>query len=104
MSGERIISTVTGGITLEELLQLMNDSIKDGLYFEIGPEATRTLRDAFVFASVHNGNLAAVLGHRACGSAEHDPLSGKIHGYCIVCQIPWPCETAQAFLRKPQQS
>lgn len=100
---DKIISKIAGNIELAELLQLMNDSVENNHYFEIGPEATRVLRDAFIFSSVHNGNLAAALAHRACCGTEHNPQEGKLHGYCIVCGIPWPCETAQAFLRKPLQ-
>jgi hypothetical protein len=36
--------------------------------------------------------LLQMIAHRACHSAEHDPLNGRIHGYCMVCGIPWPCE------------
>ena len=42
--------------------------------------------------------IAAATAHRACHSAEHDPANGRLHGYCIVCGIPWPCDTAKAFL------
>ena len=42
---------------------------------------------------------AAALAHRACCGTEHDPPNGKLHGYCIVCGVPWPCETAQHYLR-----
>ena len=42
--------------------------------------------------------LAAALAHRVCCSSEHDPEKGKLHGYCVVCGVPWPCETAQQFL------
>ena len=38
--------------------------------------------------------IAQLIAHRACHSAEHDPLNGKLHGYCIVCGVPWPCEYA----------
>lgn len=37
---------------------------------------------------------AQISAHRACCGSEHDPLNGKLHGYCIVCGIPWPCEYA----------
>lgn len=43
-------------------------------------------------------DVAAAIAHRACCSSEHDPEKGRIHGYCIVCGIPWPCETARYFL------
>lgn len=42
--------------------------------------------------------IAAARAHRACCEVEHDPLRGKLHGYCVVCGVPWPCETAQTFL------
>lgn len=38
--------------------------------------------------------VAQLLAHRACISAEHDPSNGKLHGYCVVCGVPWPCEYA----------
>ena len=49
-------------------------------------------------AKVTEEMLAAATAHRACISAEHDPASGKLHGYCVVFGVPWPCETAQRFL------
>lgn len=39
--------------------------------------------------------IAFFQAHRACHSAEHDPINGKIHGYCLVCGVPWPCEYAK---------
>ena len=47
---------------------------------------------------------AAAIAHRACCGIEHAPMEGKLHGYCVVCGVPWPCETASAFLfaRKPK--
>ena len=41
---------------------------------------------------------AAAIAHRACCGTEHDAKHGKLHGYCVVCGVPWPCETAQMFL------
>lgn len=38
--------------------------------------------------------VAQLTAHRACHSAEHDPQNGKLHGCCIVCGVPWPCEYA----------
>jgi hypothetical protein len=38
--------------------------------------------------------VAVLMAHRATHAAEHDPINGKIHGYCIVCGIPWPCNYA----------
>jgi len=45
--------------------------------------------------------IASAIAHRACCGSEHDPSSGKLHGYCVVCGVPWPCETASTFLVKP---
>lgn len=42
--------------------------------------------------------LAAATAHRACCSEEHNPALGKIHGYCVVCGVPWPCKTAAQFM------
>lgn len=44
-------------------------------------------------------DLAACTAHRACCGVEHDPANGKLHGLCVVCGVPWPCETAKYFLR-----
>ena len=41
---------------------------------------------------------AACAAHRACCGIEADNSQGKIHGYCVVCGVPWPCKTAQFFL------
>ena len=35
---------------------------------------------------------AQMIAHRACCGVEHDPQNGKLHGYCVVCGVPWPCE------------
>lgn len=37
---------------------------------------------------------AQIAAHRACCGVEHDPRNGKLHGYCVVCGVPWPCEYA----------
>lgn len=44
-------------------------------------------------------DVAAAIAHRACCGEEHDPANGKLHGCCIVCGVPWPCDTAKYFLR-----
>lgn len=36
--------------------------------------------------------MAQISAHRACCGSEHDPSQGKLHGYCVVCGVPWPCE------------
>lgn len=42
--------------------------------------------------------IAACTAHRACCSDEQDITNGKLHGYCVVCGVPWPCPTAQTFI------
>ena len=37
--------------------------------------------------------VAQLTAHRACGGNEHDGM-GKLHGNCVVCLVPWPCEYA----------
>jgi hypothetical protein len=37
---------------------------------------------------------AQLTAHRACCGSEHNPQEGKIHGYCVVCGVPWPCSYA----------
>jgi hypothetical protein len=44
-------------------------------------------------------DLVTALAHRAVGNQEQDMQNGKLAGYCIVCQVPWPCDTAKHFLR-----
>ncbi len=46
-------------------------------------------------------DIAAETAHRACCGVEHDPENGKFHGCCVVCGVPWPCETAKYFMRSP---
>ena len=44
-------------------------------------------------------DVAAAQAHGGCHSAEHNPQKGMLHGYCVVCGVPWPCDTAKYFLR-----
>lgn len=44
----------------------------------------------------------AAIAHRGCCGCEDDQANGKIHGYCVVCGVPWPCETAQFFMFKKE--
>jgi hypothetical protein len=47
-------------------------------------------------------SVEALTAHRACCGSEADPAQGKLHGYCIVCGVPWPCETARLGLPAPK--
>jgi len=48
--------------------------------------------------------IAAAIAHRACCGCEQDLPNGKLHGYCVVCGVPWPCDTAKFFLAQPQEN
>lgn len=56
-------------------------------------------RDIRLQMEAYSADVAAAMAHRACCGTEHDPANGKLHGYCVVCGVEWPCETAQYFLR-----
>ena len=45
--------------------------------------------------------IAQLIAHRACCSSEHDLSVGKLHSYCVVCGVPWPCEYAGTPPRAP---
>ena len=74
--------------------------IADGMVAKIKKDAIRTrLRDEWVKGQekqvhVDRERVAQLIAHRACCGVEHDPDNGKLHGYCVVCGVPWPCEIA----------
>jgi hypothetical protein len=45
-------------------------------------------------APVDPERVAQLIAHRACCGTEADPANGKLHGYCVVCGVDWPCEYA----------
>lgn len=59
-------------------------------------EVAAAVAQAKVAQQDQQERIAQLIAHRACHSAEHDPQNGKLHGYCIVCGVPWPCETAKS--------
>jgi len=59
------------------------------IYNDIAEAETGMADQSFV------NRTAMLTAHRACGPAEHDPANGKIHGDCVVCLVPWPCEVAK---------
>ncbi len=36
--------------------------------------------------------IAQITAHRVCLGSEHNPFKGKLHGYCVVCGVPFPCD------------
>lgn len=88
---------------LTEILDDLKECVAKNRYFEIPPEDAKILLDAFIFSTVHGGHLAAAQAHRCLGANEHDPVAGRVAYNCAVCNVPWPCETARCFMRKPPQ-
>lgn len=88
---------------LTAVLDHLKECVAAERYLDLSPSQAKILLDAFIFSTVHGGHLAAAQAHRAVGSEEHAPFMGKLHGNCAVCNIPWPCETASYFMRKPLQ-
>ncbi|MCR4297527.1 MAG: hypothetical protein NUV75_02055 [Gallionella sp.] len=46
---------------------------------------------------------AQLVAHRMCCGSEHNPEQGKLHGYCVVCGVPWPCEYAGKPVAEQQE-
>lgn len=54
------------------------------------------LRDQIMRIRAEDRERIAILtAHRACTSEEHNLEQGRLHGYCVVCGVPWPCEFAR---------
>lgn len=80
------------------------EALKELAVLSFGYTAVETLR-AYIdqrAAQQEPALLASATAHRACCSEEHDPQNGKLHGCCVVCGVPWPCDTARAFLDASQ--
>lgn len=68
---------------------------------EGGSEDARAVEHGFSYLPSAEGSSAAIIertaqiaAHRACCGTEHDAANGKLHGYCVVCGVPWPCDYA----------
>ena len=48
--------------------------------------------------------VASAKAHRAICGNECTFENKKLHGYCEVCGVPWPCDTARSFLLKPSEA
>ena len=81
--------------TLTQGIQMGADSLRaerDALQSQLA-EAQRKL-DAAGKVTDEANIRAVVAAHRSCNSEEHDPSQGRVHGYCMVCGVPWPCAYA----------
>ena len=65
------------------------DTLKKARSLLSAEKATGTAKD-----EVLRERIAQITAHRACCGSEHDIPNGKIHGYCVVCGVPWPCDYA----------
>lgn len=64
-------------------------------------EATREAEHSgHVEPEAENSDLAAAIAHRAGWNGEVRE-GMELGGYCVVCGVPWPCDTAKTFLRTP---
>lgn len=63
-------------------------------YIEKQVEEIAKLRQSITLGVIEK--TAQFAAHRVCCGTEHDPLNGKLHGYCVVCGVPWPCEFAKS--------
>ena len=73
--------------------------LTDGELLELYKLAVKTIIDlksklATAHAEALLERTAQIAAHRVCCGVEHDPANGKLHGYCVVCGVPWPCEYA----------
>jgi len=73
-----------------EIARLILEHIEDAMALIIAVESLQN-------------KIAAATAHRVCCGVEADVVNGKIHGYCVVCGVPWPCETARAFIFSPSK-
>lgn len=88
-------------MTEERWKKIEKDGITSGRVEVEVLEALRESRErAGELEESLQNKIASAIAHRACCGTEHDPQNGKLHGYCVVCGVPWPCETAQTYLSR----
>ena len=78
------------GADAKSLPPTWKDFDPDGIMDERGPYPLERVR----LSSADPERVVQLITHRACCGTEHDPANGKLHGHCIVCGVPWPCEYA----------
>jgi hypothetical protein len=91
------VRTIPGGRTSDDGLSGANPvaSIPEsGAPSSEAAGQTRVEERVMAAALVDPERVAQMIAHRACIGLEHDPVNGKLHGYCVVCGVPWPCEYA----------
>lgn len=87
LKAELSVDYELGGETLDEWQARIADAIRALPRPELPRPEGQLSRDL-------DERIAQITAHRGCHSAEHDPANGKLHGCCVVCGVPWPCEYA----------
>lgn len=96
--------------TLEEYMKLLERRAEIFLNENEVPDRILIREHRDLFALFAKGELArqaktitrleaateVLIAHRAVGNQEQDVANGKLSGYCLVCQVPWPCQFAIA--------
>lgn len=99
-SAEDILRTTIGGEPTKAMKLMAMATLENLLVQTPSQDARRALGIALDCIRARPSlDLTVAQAHRACHAAEHDPQNGKLHGYCMVCGVPWPCDTAKYFLR-----
>lgn len=94
---------------MDELSRIADMKDRDGNYIDMHRDELRGIAKRLI-ATCHSvaaltppapvrgfpmdERVAQITAHRVCGNQEQDPQAGKLSGYCVVCQIPWPCSYA----------
>lgn len=95
-------------MTKEQIVEILSNTLTtdmpkiECIDCELGIHNIEDAADAILAELEQNDDLlariASAAAHRVCCGTEHDPLNGKLHGYCVVCGVPWPCDTAEKYL------
>lgn len=75
---------------LVSILNDLNEAQEHALKFGYGSMSA----DHEAKPTIDSERIAQLIAHRACCGSEHDTANGKLHGYCVVCGVPWPCAYA----------
>lgn len=87
-------------ISIVRLRQLATDYREEYLYLlnkhnKLETELTECQQQLDQARAAVMERVAILTAHRACGNQEQDPQNGKLAGYCVICQVPWPCDFAK---------
>ena len=89
---------------MDERMEAFVDSVDDGSLRLDYERQTASMSFAMwraLLATLRPERVAQLIAHRAVHAAEHDPANGKLHGFCLVCGVPWPCDVAAPVRAQP---